>query len=121
MDKQYTKKGKSKQKNPKAPWIIWILLTLFHHQVKEIRVIIFILYIWYFNSLFYLLYIGEVPWIPDPSDPFNEPEWVTKQRLDWLARKKRKEKFKQETVDVARADAIRRSSAHQKRIANKQK
>ena len=61
------------------------------------------------------------PWVPDPSDPFNEPEWVTNQRIDWLARKKRKQKFKQDTLDEAKAESIRRNAARERRIENARK
>ena len=41
--------------------------------------------------------------------------------MEWIARKKRKAKFKQDTLDITKADAIRRATAHQKQIKNKQK
>ena len=44
------------------------------------------------NSFYFIIFIslGVDPWAPDPSDQFNKPEWVTKQCMDWLARKKKK-------------------------------
>ena len=48
----------------------------------------FILFTNYFTN-YYI--VGEEEWFPDPNDPFAEPEWVTAQRLAWLAKKKQKE------------------------------
>ena len=59
--------------------------------------------------------------MPDPTDPFNEPEWVTKQCIEWLARKKRKEKFRQDTLDVAKAEAIQRRVTRERCIENGRK
>ena len=64
---------------------------------------------------------GKEPWVPDPSSPFTEPDWVTKQRMEWFECKKRKAKFKQDTMDIAQLEKQKRSAAHQKRIDNEKK
>ena len=63
-----------------------------------------------------LIRTGEEEWIPDPKNPFDEPEWVTTQRLSWLNKKKRKQQFKQDTIDNANLCMQQRKIAREKRI-----
>ena len=62
-----------------------------------------------------------MPWIPNPENPFDEPEWVTQQRFEYLDRRRKKDTFRQVTRDHSIIEGKRKRDAHEKRIANRQK
>ena len=44
--------------------------------------------------------IGQEPWVPDEEQSiFDEPMWVTEQRMEWLETRRRKEEFRRMTRD----------------------
>lgn len=68
----------------------------------------------FFNPFIY--FTGKGPYIPDPNDPFNEPEWDIQQLIAWLQRKQRKDQLKQDTSDPTRLDYQNMSVECEKQI-----
>ena len=67
-----------------------------------------------FNFFVILFKSGEDPWVHNPANPFEEPTWVTEQRMVYFERRKRKDQFRQESIDIAHLD-------HQKKVVNQEK
>ena len=58
---------------------------------------------------------GEEPWVPD-DDTFEEPLWVTHQRLEWLAKQKSRDEFIQHTKDHMHLDEQKKQLARARRL-----